>query len=254
MNINKKYWRVYTKGEVPPLQQQRKPGNAKGLFYKDGNIKIKSTGVGSYQILPYIFLPNRNNRHTSKSGPFYCFKRMAGKCFGLDYFGDVFVEVAEFEKFYSDVEELDETLVYHTKGTNSVEFNINESKSDNSIESETIKDFIYKVDDSSNILKIQSNYDSIDAFFNDTSDKSYIDHECIAILTVDTKIPIIKLEKTNIKDKKVYRFIVDITNEDGDNFVIKSIIDSKDKFNQLLQSTIDSLKNYPQFSKYADDL
>lgn len=123
---------------------------------------------------------------------------------------------------------------------------------DNSIE-EPIKDFIYKVDDS-NKLSIQTRYDSVEAFFEDDSDKSYCDHESICILAIDTKIPIIKLEKTEDKGERGYKFIVDITNESGDIFSIKSIIDSKDKFSQLLQSTIDALNSYPQFSKYANDL
>ena len=139
-------------------------------------------------------------------------------------------------------------LIYGDAGV----FDNNEISSNDSSK-EVIQDFIYKIDNS-NKLEVKTEYDSIDEFFNDISNESYNNHEYIAILTVDTKIPIIKLEKTNINDKKVYRFIVDITNEDGDNFSMKSIIDSKDKFNQLLQSTIDSLKNYPQFTKYANDL
>ena len=73
-------------------------------------------------------------------------------------------------------------------------------------------------------------------------------------MTADTKIPLIKLEKTTKDDKNCYKFLVDITNEDDDNFTIKSIISSKAKFNQLLESTINALQEYPQFSKYADDL
>ena len=73
-------------------------------------------------------------------------------------------------------------------------------------------------------------------------------------MTVDTKIPLIKLEKTNKDGKNCYKFLVNITNEDDDNFTIKSIINSKSKFNQLLESTINALKEYPQFSKYTDDL
>ena len=81
---------------------------------------------------------------------------------------------------------------------------------------------------------------------------SYENNELLTILTADTKIPLIKLEKTTKDGKNCYKFLVDITNEDDDNFTIKSIISSK--VNQLLESTINALKEYPQFSKYADDL
>ena len=73
-------------------------------------------------------------------------------------------------------------------------------------------------------------------------------------MTADTKIPLIKLTKTIKDDRNCYKFLVNITNEDDDNFTIKSIISSKAKFNQLLESTINALQEYPQFSKYADDL
>ena len=83
---------------------------------------------------------------------------------------------------------------------------------------------------------------------------SYENNESLTILTVDTKIPLIKLEKTTKDGKNCYKFLVDITNEDDDNFTIKSIISSKAKFNQLLESTINALKEYPQFIKYTNDL
>lgn len=119
--------------------------------------------------------------------------------------------------------------------------------------SDTIKDFVYKIDDS-NMLKIESSYESIDAFFDDKSKESYESNEFIVILSVDTKVPLIKVEKALKDEKQVYKFVVDITNEDGDDFIVRSIISSKDKFKQLLESTINALNEYPQFSKYSDDL
>lgn len=92
-------------------------------------------------------------------------------------------------------------------------------------------------------MKVQTDYCSIDDFFDDISDEAYNDHESICILTVDTKIPLIKIEKNKIKNTRCYKFIVDITNENDDNFSIKSIIYSKDKFINLLQLTSDSLNN-----------
>ena len=116
-----------------------------------------------------------------------------------------------------------------------------------------LKDFVYKIDNSSK-LDVQSSYDSVDAFFEDNSNDSYVEHECLTIVAVDTKVPILKLEKTQVKDQNVFKFIVDITNDNDDNYSVKAIIETKYKFDQLLKSTIDSLKNYPQFNKYADDL
>ena len=57
-----------------------------------------------------------------------------------------------------------------------------------------------------------------------------------------------------IINKYHYKFIVDITTENDDNFSIKSTIESKEQLNKLIEQTIDALKNYPQFIKYVDDL
>ena len=116
-----------------------------------------------------------------------------------------------------------------------------------------LKDFIYKVDDT-NTLKVQSNYESVESFFADKSDISYSDNESIVILAVDTKLPIIKLEKQYVNDKKSFKFIVDIKTKDEDQFMIKTTIDSKEKFVSLLESTINSLKEFELFYKYAEDL
>ena len=116
-----------------------------------------------------------------------------------------------------------------------------------------LKDFIYKVDDT-NTLKVQSNYNSVDLFFADKSDASYSDNESIVILAVDTKLPIIKLEKQLVNNEKAFKFIVDIKTKDEDQFMIKTTIDSKEKFVSLLESTINSLKEFELFYKYADDL
>ena len=118
---------------------------------------------------------------------------------------------------------------------------------------EDIKDFIYKVEET-NTLKVQSNYNSVESFFADKSDTSYSDNESIVILAVDTKLPIIKLEKQYVNDEKSFKFIVDIETKDKDRFMIKTTIDSKEKFVSLLESTINSLKEFELFYKYADDL
>ena len=118
---------------------------------------------------------------------------------------------------------------------------------------DTIKDFIYKIDDS-NTLKVESSYESVDAFFDDNSKESFESNEYIVILAVDMKIPLIKLEKVIKDENQAYKFVVDITNEDSDDFIVRSIISSKDKFNQLLKSVINALNEFPQFIRYVDDL
>lgn len=115
-----------------------------------------------------------------------------------------------------------------------------------------MKDFIYKIDDSSK-LTTQTEYDSVDEFFN-TSVKNDIKLDTLIICAIDTKEPLIKLQKVETNNKTEFKFIVDITNEDGDNFTFKSIIKSQEQLNQLIQQTIDALKLYSKFSKYVDDL
>ena len=74
----------------------------------------------------------------------------------------------------------------------------------------------------------------------------------LAILTVDTKIPLIRLEKADSKNR--YKFIVDINTENDNVYNIKTTFKTKEKLVQLINSTIDTLSAYPQFSEYADDL
>lgn len=91
-------------------------------------------------------------------------------------------------------------------------------------------------------------------FFYNTSDESYSNNDDVDIITVNTNISIIKIEKTIYEDKYLFRFIVNITDENGDNFNINSIITSKSKFQQLIQNTIEILESNSQLNKYAEDL
>jgi len=117
---------------------------------------------------------------------------------------------------------------------------------------EVVQDFIYKVDDSNKIMA-QTEYDSVDEFFNEPIAND-IKLDTLVIYTIDTKEPLIKLQKVETDNKTEFKFIVDITNEDGDDFRFRSIIKSQEQLNQLIQQTIEALKLYPKFSKYADDL
>ena len=76
----------------------------------------------------------------------------------------------------------------------------------------------------------------------------------LIICTVDTKEPLIKLQKVKVQDNTEFKFIAEITNDDGDDFIFRSIIKSQDQLNQLIQQTIEALRNYPKFNKYADEL
>ena len=146
----------------------------------------------------------------------------------------------------SSLEQLGQWFAKNTTFTPFPKFKVSDFEED-------LKDFIYKVEETST-LKVQSNYDSVDSFFADKSESSYSDNESIIILAVDTKLPIIKLEKQYINDEKSFKFIVDIKTKDEDRFMIKTTIDSKEKFISLLESTINSLKEFELFYKYAEDL
>jgi len=146
----------------------------------------------------------------------------------------------------SSLEQLGQWFAKNTQFTPFPKFKISDFEDD-------LKDFIYKVEET-NTLKVQSNYDSVDSFFADKSESSYSNNESIVILAVDTKLPIIKLEKQYINDEKSFKFIVDIETKDKDRFMIKTTIDSKEKFISLLESTINSLKEFELFYKYAEDL
>ena len=126
----------------------------------------------------------------------------------------------------------------------------NESK--NNETKKVVQDFIYKVNDS-NRLTTRTEYDSADEFFSEPV-KNDIKLDTLVICAVDTKEPLIKLQKVETENKTKFKFIVDIINEDGDNFMFKSIIKSHEQLNQLIQQTAEALKQYSEFSKYADDL
>ena len=126
------------------------------------------------------------------------------------------------------------------------------SNEDTSNLNEVVQDFIYKVDES-NKITTQTEYDSVDEFFS-TQITNDIKLDTLVICTIDTKEPLIKLQKVEKENKLNYRFIVDITIDNGDNFSIKSTIETQEQLNQKLEQTIEALKQYPEFAKYVDDL
>ena len=152
-------------------------------------------------------------------------------------------------RVYGDAEVYGNAVIYNI-WIDSGKYSSNDYKENSS--KEVIQDFIYKVDDS-NKITTQTEYNSINEFFN-TSITNDIKLDTLVICTVDSKEPLIKLQKVEMDSKTEFKFIVDLTNEDGDNFIFKSIIKSQEQLNQLIQQTIDMLKQSPQFVKYVDDL
>ena len=112
-----------------------------------------------------------------------------------------------------------------------------------------LKSFIYKIDQSDKI-NVQLDCDSIDKFFT----AGFNDDNSLNIVTADTNIKLITIEKTIVNDSKKFKFIVNINTEDDDEFKIKTTFDNIEKFNSLVESTINSLKEYKEFYKYAEDL
>lgn len=112
-----------------------------------------------------------------------------------------------------------------------------------------VKDFVYKVDES-NTLKVESDYDSIDKFF----DSDFKDGDSLAIKAVNVDITLITIEKVIINEEEIFKFIVDISTDKNDEFKIKTTFDSQEKFRSLLEATINALKEYNEFYKYAEDL
>lgn len=106
-----------------------------------------------------------------------------------------------------------------------------------------IKDFIYRINDSS---KMQTDIKDENDFFNNGGS--------INIIGIDTKIKLITIEKIEKNGNDKYKFIVDITNDNDESFCIKTFIETKEQLNQQIEQTVEALKQYPQFSKYADDL
>lgn len=112
-----------------------------------------------------------------------------------------------------------------------------------------VKDFFYKVDESKT-LKVESDYDSIDKFF----DSDFKSGDSLAIKAVNADIPLITIEKVIINEEEIFKFIVDISTDENDEFKIKTTFDSQEKFRSLLEATINALKEYHEFYKYAEDL
>lgn len=52
----------------------------------------------------------------------------------------------------------------------------------------------------------------------------------------------------------MFKFIVDISTDENNEFKIKTTFDTQEKFKSLLIATTNALKEYKEFYKYAEDL
>ena len=108
-----------------------------------------------------------------------------------------------------------------------------------------IQEYITKLNESNKIL-VQTNYDSLDEYFSTNG----VYHDTLSIITADTKKELIKLRKI---DSNSYEFIVNLTTN-SDTFTFQSVVDSYIKLTKCIKYTADALRNYPQFTKYTDNL
>lgn len=111
---------------------------------------------------------------------------------------------------------------------------------------DTLKNFIDKINES-HTLEVQSSYDNFNEFFFNN------EHDILIICTADTKTPIIKIEKT-FNETSTFKFIAEITNQDSEDFILRTTIKSNEQFIKNVEQTIDALKLYSEFCKYINDL
>ena len=116
-------------------------------------------------------------------------------------------------------------------------------------ETQKLTDFIYKVDDSK-LLKVNYSSNKFDDYFNNTTNSD----DVLYIAARETNIPILTMSKKVEENKQHYIISIDINNEDGDCFRYKTTFKTLDEFYLILDSVIDSLRTFKNFSKYADEL
>ena len=132
------------------------------------------------------------------------------------------------------------------------EFSCNGDLSNSNESSKVVRNFIDKVNNS-NKLTVKTEYDSIDEFFM-TPITNNIETDTLIIYTVNTKEPLIRLQKIKVEDQVEFKFIIDITNKDGDDIIFRSMIKSQTQFDQLLRQAVELLEDNPKFSEYGYEL
>ena len=241
-------WIVYKKSNIGELYREYAYSNDMGAVVKsNGTISLSTTAEGGSLFCDEEYDPRdfgaKNHRITR------------ARKFNSEEFYKVHVKNRPNLTFYictyelDGIEELPDTVI---AGYSNKDVNPNYTKRIKNEKVEAIKDFIYRIDDS-NKLRVQSQYDSIELFFDEPiANDSKLD--TLVICTADTRIPLIKLEKIEKENRINYAFIVDITNEYSDSFSFKSTISNKDQLKSLVEKTIDALLQYEKFNKYIEDL
>ena len=241
-------WIVYKRSDIGDLYREYAYSTDMGAVVKsNGTIGLSTTANGGSLFCDEHYDPRNfgaKNHSISKA-----------RKFNSEEFYKVRVKNRPNLTFYictyelEGVKELPDTVIlgYSDKDVNP---NCNKSTKDEKVEA--IKDFIYRIDDSSKLC-VQSQYDSIEVFF-DTPIANDSKLDTLVICTVDTRIPLVKLAKVERENRVNYTFIVDITNEYGDNFSFKSTISNRDQLKSLVEKTIEALSQYEKFSKYIEDL
>lgn len=243
-------WIVYKRSDIGELYREYASATDMGAVVKsNGTISLSTTADGGSLFCDEDYNPKyfgAKNHRIARA-----------RKFKSEEFYKVHVKNRPNLTFYictyelEGIKELPDTVIagYSNKDVNPNVKNVKNAKDE---KVDAIKDFIYRIDDS-NKLRVQSQYDSIDVFFDaPMANDSSLD--TLIIYTVDTKIPLVKLEKVEREDRINYAFIVDITNEYGDSFSFKSTISSKDQLKSLVKKTIDALSQYEKFNKYIEDL
>ena len=235
MMIPKSNWTIYTmmSSDLSRIvtSQSKFGRNLLSLKYKDNELVVRTSPAGYNNLHFTTKKDTRTAYGTKKDDSIDCYR------LNLPDYGYVYIPVQAFlEDHYGSnlnlVKELPDYII---------DSDINNSKVD-----DILTDFIYKINDS-NKLKIHNECDSIEEFFEVDVDTNPI---YLEILTIDTKETIAKIERSN----RGCKFIVELTNENGEDFIVRSFIYNQQDLNDLITNTIESLRNYKQFSKYADDL
>lgn len=228
--VPKSQWRVYSKDELGVLTWKAGNGFRSSFRYKNGEVKVVTCSPYVIEAIPLFEAEpgsgKRNTKYADDKGQGFYRLLVNGRYY--------FLKVIESGMF---PDALPKNVITCWSTTDS-----DKSKKVEPI----LKDFIYKVDDSSK-LRTVSNYDSIDEFFDVEIVGSPI---YVSIVSVDTKETIAKIERS----KAGCKFIVELTNSNGEEFIIRSIIKDKESLNKLIEQTVEALNAYPQFAKYADDL
>ena len=93
----------------------------------------------------------------------------------------------------------------------------------------------------------------VEKFFKDNSRTSFYEEDYLNVLCRNTNTVLFKIQKLLKGDEKVFMFRVNIVTVDAE-LKIKQQFTTYEEFTNLINSTIQALKSFPSFEKYADEL